>query len=265
MKKIIGIILIFLAVFFIVDYKKNNSYFSGIKKRGVLLVGTTGDYRPMSFYNKDTNTYEGFDIALAQDLADSLNVKLKFIPTNWKSLMQDTIEEKFDVALSGITITETRKQSQLMSKGYLDNGKTVLCRSEDAKKYTSIDKINKKNVRVMENPGGLNEQFARENLPEAELIIHNVNEEIPLLIALGKADVMITEIIEAKYYVLKDKRLSAPIADTPFTKGQIGMLLPKKNKRLLNYVNKFIDEENKNGRLEELKAIYIDNNKGNYK
>ena len=52
----------------------------------------------------------------------------------------------------------------------------------------------------MENPGGLNEKFARENLPDATLIIHDVNQEIPGLIASGEADVMITEIMEAGYY-----------------------------------------------------------------
>ena len=56
----------------------------------------------------------------------------------------------------------------------------------------------------MENPGGLNEKFARENLPDATLIIHDVNQEIPGLIASGEADVMITEIMEAGYYVGQD-------------------------------------------------------------
>ena len=246
MKKFINLILIFiflfLSILFFLNFKQNNQI-EIIKQRGVLLVGTTGDYRPMSYYNPDTNTYEGLDIDLAQNIADSLKVKLKFIPTTWKNLMQDTINEKFDMALSGITITKERTQKALMSNGYLNNGKTVLCRAEDAEKYLSIETINKPDVRVMENPGGLNEKFARENLPNAKLIIHDVNEEIPELIATGKADVMITEVIEAKYYANKDKRLVVPIANKPFTQGQIGALLPKKNKQLLNYVNKYIEKQ----------------------
>ena len=71
----------------------------------------------------------------------------------------------------------------------------------------------------MENPGGLNEKFARANLPNATLLIHPVNEEIPRLIAEGKADVMITEVMEAEYYVNKDPRLAAPLLETPFTQG----------------------------------------------
>ena len=228
-----------------------------IKTRGILLVGTTGDYCPMSYYDKKTNSYVGFDIELAQDLASVLGVKVRFVPTSWETLMKDTNDNKFDIAISGITVTDERKQQALMSRGYLNNGKTVLCRKADANKYKNIESINRPDVRVMENPGGLNEKFAREHLPKANLIIHSVNYEIPKLIDTGVADVMITEVIEAKYYSSINKNLSAPLADTPFTKGQIGMLLPKKNKTLLKFTNKFINEEIKSGRIEELKRKYI--------
>ncbi len=228
-----------------------------IKKRGEILVGTTGDYQPLSYLNPTTNNYVGFDIELAKDLAKNLDVKIKFVPTSWPTLMDDTINKKFDLAICGITITEERKKQALMSDGYLTNGKTVLCRKKDSDIYTTFDAINKPEVRVMENPGGLNEKFARENLPKATLIIHNINEEIPELIASGKADVMITETIEAIFYSNKNTLLSAPLAKTPFTKGQIGILLPKENKKLLNYVNKFLIKERTSGRLKQLEDRYI--------
>ena len=144
-----------------------------------------------------------------------------------------------------------------MSVGYLGNGKTVLCRAEDADKYTSLEAINRPEVRVMENPGGLNEKFARENLPNATLIIHDVNQEIPGLIAAGEADVMITEIMEAGFYVGQDSRLAAPLIYEPFTQGQLGVLMPKGSEDLLAYVNDFLEEEIASGRIDELAEEYI--------
>ena len=32
-----------------------------VQARGILLVGSTGDYKPMSYLNKETGKYEGFD------------------------------------------------------------------------------------------------------------------------------------------------------------------------------------------------------------
>ena len=109
----------------------------------------------------------------------------------------------------------------------------------------------------MENPGGLNEKFARKHLPHAILIIHPVNEEIPGLIAAGKADVMITEIMEAAYYCSQDQRLAAPLLDKPFTHGELGALLPPGNEALLVYVDGFIRDARRSGLLDELKARYL--------
>jgi len=114
----------------------------------------------------------------------------------------------------------------------------------------------------MENPGGLNEKFARENLPYAELIIHDVNQEIPGLVASGEADVMITEVMEAGFYTGQDPRLAAPLIHEPFTNGQLGFLMPKENGKLLDYVNDFIRREKESGRIEILAQEYIYQNIG---
>ncbi len=237
--------------------KQSNDGVSKIKEQGVLRIGMTGDYQPMSFLDPETGTYVGFDAALAEDLGRELGVRIEYVQTSWPTLMEDTLAGKFDAAVCGITITDQRKEQALMSDGYLGNGKTVLCRKEDEAVYTSLEAINRPEVRVMENPGGLNEKFARENLPEAQLIIHDVNEEIPGLIAEGEADVMITEILEAGYYTGKDSRLAAPLIDEPFTRGQLGFLLPPGSEDLLQYINTFIAREKESGRIDELAELYV--------
>lgn len=230
---------------------------TAIRESGVLRVGTAGDYRPMSFLDPETGSYVGFDAELAEDLAAALGVEIEYVPTSWPTLMEDTLAGKFDLAICGITITDARKEQALMSEGYLGNGKTVLCRAEDAGIYTSLEAINRPEVRVMENPGGLNEKFAREYLPDATLIIHEVNQEIPGLVAAGEADVMITEILEAGYYTGLDDRLAAPLIHEPFNHGELGVLLPPGSEDLLAYVNRFLAEEKASGRIDGLAEKYI--------
>ena len=254
-------ICLILSVFGFLNYKKVPNDLEIIKGKGILAVGTTGDYCPMSCYDKITKTYVGFDIALAEDLAKSLGVNIEYVPTSWPTLMQDVKSKKFDIAISGITITDERRKQALMSMGYLDNGKVILCQKKDVDKYKNLETINKPSVRVMENPGGLNEKFARKYLPDSNLIIHNINYEIPKLISENKADIMITELIEANYYSNIYKNLAIPVSIIPSTKSQIGMLLPKENKSLLKYVNEFIEKEKHSGRITELEKIYIYSNK----
>ena len=53
-----------------------------IKQRGILKVGTAGDYQPMSYLDPKTGSYIGFDAELAEDLAASMGVKVEYIETS---------------------------------------------------------------------------------------------------------------------------------------------------------------------------------------
>ena len=235
----------------------NQPTINRIQNRGTILIGTTGDYRPLSFREPD-GRYWGFGIEMAQEIAKRLGVGIQFVQTSWPTLSADVQAEPqtFDLAIGGITITDARCETMLMSEGYLANGKTILCRASEANRYKSLEDIDKPEVRVMVNPGGLNEKFANENLTHATIIVHPKNEEIPSLVAEGKADVMITEITEAPYYVQTDARLAAPLLNTPFNHGEIGVLMRKGQDDLLQLVNDLIRQMKSDGSLRRLHEKY---------
>ena len=228
-----------------------------IIERGTILFGTTGDYRPLSFCEPD-GTYWGFGIEMAKGIAKRLGVSIEFRKTSWPTLTADVLTEPqlFDLAIGGITITDTRRETMLMSDGYLANGKTILCRASEASRYKSLADIDKPEITVMVNPGGLNEKFANENLTHANIVVHQKNEEIPTLVAEGQADVMITEITEAPYYVQTDPRLAAPLLNEPFNHGEIGVLMQKGQEDLLQMVNHVISQMKKDGSLRKLHEKY---------
>ncbi len=228
-----------------------------ISARGTLKVGTTGDYRPMSYLNKETGEYEGIDADLAEAIAASLGVKVEYVPTTWPTLTADTQAEKFDIAICGITRTPLRERLMAMSDGYAANGKTILCRKKDAKKFKSLADINKPDVRVMHNPGGTNEKFAIANLPNAQRIVFPQNAEIPQQVADGNADIMITETVEAIRYVKLNPDLAAPLLDEPFTKNTFGILMAQGDQPWLNYVNFILAEMKYDGRLEALQEKHL--------
>ena len=237
--------------------ERDNGKVAEIVERGTLLVGTTGDYRPLSFREED-GTYWGFGIEVAQEIARHLNVEIEFVKTSWPTLTAGVQAEPqlFDMAIGGITITDARCETMLMSEGYLANGKTILCRATETNRFQCLADIDKTEVRVMVNPGGLNEKFANENLTHATIIVHQKNEEIPSLVAEGKADVMITEITEAPYYVKTDTRLAAPLMNEPFTHGKIGVLMRKGQEDLMDVVNTTIRKMKSDGTLRRLHEKY---------
>ena len=258
MKKLLGFCLaLMLALTSLTALAADNGKLQEIAQRGELLVGTTGDYKPMSYLDKTTGSYEGFDTEAATLLAQALNVKVRFVPTTWSKLTQDTLDDKFDIAMCGITRTFAREKVVNLSKGYLVFGKTILVRKADAGKYKTLADLNKPAVRVMVNPGGTNEKFAKANLPKATLIVHPQNAEIPGLVAAGKADVMITETMEARRYVRDNAKLAAPLVNAPFTKNDFGIMMKKGDQDFLNFVNLWMEEVQFNGTLGQLEAKYI--------
>lgn len=228
-----------------------------IVARDTIVIGTTGDYRPLSFREPDGSCW-GFCIEVAGEIAKRLGVHTRFVQTSWPTLSDDVLADpqRFDLAIGGITITDARRETMCMSEGYLANGKTILCRATEAGRYRSLADVDMPGVRVMVNPGGLNEQFARKHLTRATILVHQRNEDIPTLVAEGRADVMITEITEAPYYVQTDARLAAPLLNEPFTRGEIGVLMRRGQDDLLEMVNGVIRRMKSDGTLRRLHEKY---------
>jgi len=230
-----------------------------IAARGTIRIGTTGDYIPMSYLNPETGRYEGIDAELSELIAGSLGVKIEYVPTTWPTLTEDTLAGKFDIALCGISRNFARAKSMAMSDAYGEGifGKTILCRKADAKKFKTISDLNRPEVRIMINPGGTNEKFARANLSRAQLIVHNDNADIPRQIAEGSADIMITETVEAAQYINKDARLAAPLINEPFTRHSCGILMVKGDQEWLNYINFVLAELRMDGTMARLEGKYL--------
>jgi cyclohexadienyl dehydratase len=178
-----------------------------IMERQTLRVGTPGDYRPFAMRN-DAGGYEGHDIEVIEKMAADLGLRIEYVATSWSRLMADLHENKFDLAVGGITRNLTRMRQAAMLPGYAPFGKVALVRRAEQDKYQSLVDLNRPEVRVIKNPGGTNEAFVLAQLPQARISTHERNAEIPGLIASGQGDVMITETYEALHYARADSRLS---------------------------------------------------------
>ena len=170
-----------------------------ILKRGTLRVGMTGDYRPFTYLDKATSKFHGFDVDMAEALGKALGVKVEFVQTSWPQLMKDFEADNFDIAMGGVSITLDRQKKGLFSTPIMREGKTPITRCADKGKYETIADIDKSGTRVIVNPGGTNERFAKANIRNAEIKTWNDNVTIFDEIAKGNADLMMTDASETRY------------------------------------------------------------------
>ncbi|WP_111639914.1 transporter substrate-binding domain-containing protein [Marinomonas shanghaiensis] len=211
-----------------------------IKKQGYITVGTTGDYKPFSYY--DGSTFSGYDIDVAKYFASEMGVEVKFVQTTWKNLITDLKDDKYDIAMGGITRRTSRQMEADQSQGYMTFGKCFLVATGNVARFDTLEEVNRPDVKVGVNIGGTNEKFADQYLSKATIIRYENNLDVPKAVEAGDVDVMVTETPEALYYQVVNKQLEASRANDPFTKSQFGYLVPAGEQRLLNTVNFMMDE-----------------------
>jgi cyclohexadienyl dehydratase len=188
-----------------------------IIKRGTLRVGMTGDYLPFTSLDKATSKFRGFDVDMAEALGKALGVKVEYVQTAWPQLMKDFEADQFDIAMGGVSITLDRQKKGFFSTPTMREGKTPIARCADKDKYETLAEIDKPGTRVIVNPGGTNERFARANVKNADIRVYNDNVTIFDEIAKGDADLMMTDASETRYQQkLHAGVLCAVHPDAPF-------------------------------------------------
>jgi len=210
-----------------------------VMKAGVLRACTPGDYKPFSFLKPD-GSYEGIDIDLAQSLAAAIGAKLELVKTSWANLVPDFAAGKCDIAIGGISVTTERQKRVFFSTAYMVNGKTPIVRCDDVKKFQSVADIDKAGVRVIANPGGSNERFAKANFKSATLTIHPENLTIFDEILAKRADVFVTEAAEALTQQKLKPGLCAVNPDKPLQYGEMAYMLPRNDAVMKSFVDQWL-------------------------
>ncbi len=219
---------------------------------GVLKVGTTGDWNPMSVRDPATNAYKGFDIDIMTALAEDLGVEVEFVPTDWKTLVNGVVAGQYHITGSA-SISPARMKAAGFSESYISVEIMPFTAKENAGKYSSHDDINKADVKVATTLGTSFEAMVREWYPNADIKVVEAPARGYQEVLAGRADVFITSNIEGA--VLAEKHGVAMVegaesrAPTP-----IAMLLPQADQVWINYVNNWVKVKQAKGFFEANKA-----------
>lgn len=229
-----------------------------ILARGVLRVGTSGDYEPFSVRDEAADTYRGFDIDQAQALAHALGVNLEIVQTSWPKLAADLEAKRFDLAMGGVSVTLERAKHGFFSLPYLEDGKTPIARCADQARFASLAEIDRPDVRVIVNPGGTNERFARAHLKAAPISVFPDNRTIFDEIAANHADVMLTDASETRFQAKRHPGVLCAIhPDRPFDHSQKAIWM-QPDISLKLFVDTWLQMSVESGALAALRAKWFE-------
>jgi len=117
---------------------------SGGSKNPVLYVGITPDCPPIIF--KKNNQILGLEADLARELAKALDRPLQFVEVPWDQQINSLLNDKFDIIMSGMTITRERQVRIAFSEPYLQQGQMALVRRTDLDRFGTSQQIYKANA-----------------------------------------------------------------------------------------------------------------------
>lgn len=205
---------------------------------GVLKFGTTGDWNPMSVRDPATNSYKGYDIDVAMELAKDLGVEVEFVPTDWKTLVNGVVAGKYHMTGSA-SISPPRMKVAGFSESYIAVEIMPFTTPEKAGKFDGYDSINKPDVKVATTLGTTFEALVREWFPDADIKVVEAPARGFQEVLAGRADVFITSNIEGSTLKAKHGVVQVPGTE-PRAPSPIAMLLPQDDQVWINYVNNWV-------------------------
>ena len=252
--KIIKISLLALLTLF-ANTAYAESRLNKILKTGELRVGTTGDFNPMSIKDPATNEYKGFEIDIVKELATDMGVKLVLIPTEWKTLVNGILSDKYDMSTSA-SLSAKRALSTGYTNSYFKLATVPLTLRKNLNKFNSWDDINKKNVKVAVTLGTTQEQQAKQLFPNATLnIIESPARDFQEVLA-GRSEVHITSNIEAATLVDQYPELSIIPVSEPKYLLPLAWLTAQDDQVWINYLNHWISIKESQGFFDKMMDKY---------
>ena len=120
-----------LALLLLPAHAHAQSTLETVRSRGRLTIGTDATYPPFEFM--ESGEVRGFDIDLGNEIGRELGVPVEWIVMEWAGIFPGLETAKFDLVMSGVTITDERKKGLGFSRPYFLSGQTVVRRRGDTR------------------------------------------------------------------------------------------------------------------------------------
>ena len=99
-----------------------------IQSKGEIVVAMEGTWAPWTYHDEDDNLV-GYDVEVAQQIAEKLGVKATFVEGEWDGLLAGIDSGRYDIMVNGVDITEERAEKYSFSDPYAYNRTAVIVNS----------------------------------------------------------------------------------------------------------------------------------------
>jgi len=226
-----------------------------VKTKKELRVGLDPGFIPFEMKNPKGEMI-GFDIDMIQGFASSLGAKATFVDTRWEGIIPALIAKKFDLIVSGMTITEERKKTLLFSDAYYRAGLLALVSAKRKDTVKSAADLNQSGVTIVVKVGTTADQFAAKAYPKATLRKLDSESDCANSVALGKVDAFIYDKPYLELFASKNAQRVFLLKEN-LTVEDFGVAARKSDTALIGAFNEFLKGWKKNGGYDRSLRIHF--------
>lgn len=232
---------------------------------GQLTVATSPDFAPYEFYAIDENgkaQLAGFDMALAQYIADYLGLELKVIPMDFDGVLMELNAGNVDIGMAGLSPDPDRMDAMDFSDIYYLGGQSLVITQANKDKWSSLEELNDPALSIGAQLGSIQYKLAVENTPDADIVqLPKVTDVISELLG-GKLDAGFIETVVAESYSKNYPELYVAFP-VPYDVSGSAVGVQKGNANLLAGVNEAIAAAMADGSMDDFVAAANEQAGGN--
>lgn len=223
-----------------------------IKAAGVLNVATSADFAPFEFHalidGKDTIV--GADIDMVNEIADRLGVEVNILDLDFNAVLTALQQGKADIAVSGISATDERKQTFDFTDNYFTPEQKLVVNKNNESAFDSIESLTGKKVGAQK--GSIQEMIVQDQLADSQLVsiakVPNLVNELKQ----GSIDGLVLESAVAESYVAQNDDLVITDVALEASEGDsYAIALPKGSTELQEELNSILKELIEDGTIDE--------------
>jgi len=235
----------------------SDSVLEQIKKRGTLRIGLS-TFVPWAMRDKKGDLI-GFEIDVGKRVAADMGVEVEHIPTAWDGIIPALLAGKFDVIISGMSITMKRNLTVNFTHPYANTGYILVASTAMAQKkgLKTLEDYNSSDITIATRRASTGAIAAQKNFPKAKLIYFDDGTMGIQEAANGKVDATTSTPPKAAYDIEKRPGKLFVVDRTLMSPTREAFAVRKGDPDILNWFNNWIDNVKASGWLQERHAYWF--------
>lgn len=214
----------------------------------VLKVGTNADFAPFEFQDENGKEYQGFDMDLIRAIGEEMGYKVEISNLQFDGLIPAIQAGNIDVAITGMTINDERKQNVLFSDPYYKSGLSIIV-EKDNNKIKTFQDLKGKKVAVQI---GTTSAAEINKLGGVDVKEFNSSADTFMELRAKGVDAVVNDRPVNDYYILKSGETNVKALPELLTSEDYGIAMAKGNTELQQKINDALKKLHENGKYDEI-------------